>query len=41
LLYGVGVGGSILDGLIRMDVSYGLDDPFGQFRVDLYLDAIL
>jgi hypothetical protein len=41
LLYGVGVGGSVLDGLIRMDLSYGFDDPLGQFRLDLYLDAIL
>ena len=41
LLYGVGVGGSLLDGLVRMDLSYGFDDPLGQFRLDLYLDAIL
>jgi hypothetical protein len=41
LLYGVGIGGSVLDGLIRLDLSYGFDDPLGQFRADLYLDAIL
>lgn len=41
LLYGVGVGGSILDGLIRLDLSQGLTGSGRQFRVDLYLDAIL
>lgn len=41
LLYGVGVGSSILDGLIRMDLSRGLNGPGKQFRIDLYLDAIL
>jgi hypothetical protein len=41
LLYGVGFGASILDGLIRMDVSQGLRGPGKHFRVDLYLDAIL
>lgn len=41
LLYGVGIGGSILDGLIRMDLSHGLTGSLKRFRVDLYLDAIL
>lgn len=41
ILYGVGVGGSILDGLIRMDLSYGLDERAQGVRLDLYLDAIL
>ncbi len=41
LLYGVGVGGSVLDGLIRMDFSHGLTGKNKTFRVDLYLDAIL
>jgi len=41
LLYGIGVGGSVLDGLLRMDLSYGLTGPLKQFRVDLYLDALL
>jgi hypothetical protein len=40
-LYGVGVGGSLLDGLVRMDLSHGLNGQFRTFRVDLYLDAIL
>lgn len=41
LLYGVGLGGSLMDGLVRMDLSYGLKGPSKQFRIDLYLDAIL
>lgn len=41
LLYGVGVGGSIMDGFIRLDFSQGLKGPRRQFRVELYLDAIL
>ena len=41
LLYGVGLGGSVLDGLIRLDLSHGLNGPRKRFRVDLYLDAIL
>ena len=41
ILYSVGVGGSILDGLIRMDISRGLRGPFKRTRFDLYLDAIL
>ncbi|MEZ4416894.1 MAG: hypothetical protein R3E10_14180 [Gemmatimonadota bacterium] len=41
LLYGVGVGGSLLDGLFRMDLSRGLNGSLRQWRLDLYLDAIL
>jgi len=41
VLHGVGVGGSVLDGLLRMDFSHGLTGPLKQFRVDLYLDALL
>ena len=41
LLYGVGIGASLLDGLIRLDLSQGLRGPGRHFRVDLYLDAIL
>ena len=41
VLYGVGLGGSVLDGLIRLDLSHGLNGPHKRFRVDLYLDAIL
>ncbi len=37
----VGIGGSILDGLIRMDLSHGIRGPGKRFRVELYLDAIL
>ncbi|NCG32227.1 MAG: hypothetical protein GWP44_05035 [Proteobacteria bacterium] len=38
-LYSVGVGLSILDGLIRMNSAWGLKRPRG-FRFDFYLDAI-
>ena len=41
MLYGVGIGASLLDGLIRMDLSHGLRGPGRQFRLDLYLDALL
>ncbi len=40
LLYAAGLGASLLDGLVRMDLSQGLTGP-KRFRVDLYLDAIL
>jgi len=40
VLYAVGLGASLLDGLVRMDLSQGLTGP-ERFRVDLYLDAIL
>jgi hypothetical protein len=41
LLYGAGLGFSLMDGLIRMDFSQGLKGPDKRFRFDLYLDAIL
>ncbi len=41
LLYAIGVGGSVLDGLFRLDLSHGLTGPAKQFRIDLYLDALL
>ncbi|MYI64841.1 MAG: hypothetical protein F4107_02735 [Gemmatimonadetes bacterium] len=41
ILYGVGVGASILDGLVRFDLSQGLKGPKRDFRVELYLDHIL
>ena len=41
LLYGAGMGFSLMDGLIRMDLSHGLKGPLKRFRFDLYLDAIL
>ena len=41
LLYSAGLGFSLLDGLIRLDLSHGLKGPEKRFRFDLYLDAIL
>ena len=41
LLFGVGVGGSVLDGLIRVDVSYGLNGPAREFWIAFYLDSLL
>lgn len=41
LLYSAGLGFSLLDGLIRMDLSHGLKGPEKRFRFDFYLDAIL
>lgn len=41
LLYGAGVGGSLLDGLLRLDLSRGLTGGEGGFRVEAYLDAPL
>ena len=41
LLYGIGVGGSLLDGLVRLDLSHGFKGPEKQFRIDLYVDALL
>lgn len=40
-LYGLGVGWSLLDGLIRLDLSRGLTGAARIWRMDLYLDAIL
>lgn len=40
ILYSVGIGVSVLDGLIRMDISRGLRGPLKRTRLDLYLDAI-
>jgi len=40
-LYGIGMGASLLDGLIRMDLSHGLRGPERRLRFDLYLDALL
>ena len=41
LLYGVGIGASLLDGLVRFDISHGLTGRAKQFRVDFYLDALM
>jgi len=38
--YSVGGGLSLVDGLLRLDVGYGLRDP-RDVRIDFYLDAIL
>jgi hypothetical protein len=40
-LWAVGVGASLLDGLVRLDLSRGLTGPLRETRLDLYLDAIL
>ncbi|HKP30211.1 MAG TPA: BamA/TamA family outer membrane protein [Gemmatimonadales bacterium] len=37
---GAGLGGSIMDGLIRMDISHGFSKPTG-WRFDFYFDGIL
>jgi hypothetical protein len=41
VLYAVGVGVSLLDGLVRLDLSRGLTGDLARTRLDLYLDAIL
>ncbi|MDT8368223.1 MAG: hypothetical protein RQ745_03380 [Longimicrobiales bacterium] len=41
VLYGVGVGASFLDGLVRLDLARGLTGPAGETRLDLYVDGIL
>jgi hypothetical protein len=38
--FSIGVGGSVLDGLMRVDIARGLRDPTG-WRLELYLDGIL
>ena len=39
--WAVGAGTSILDGLLRLDLSRGLTGDQRRWRLDLYLDAIL
>lgn len=39
-LFSIGVGGSVLDGLMRIDIARGLRDPTG-WRLELYLDGII
>lgn len=39
-LAGVGIGGSFLDGLVRIDIAHGLKDPGGT-RIEIYLDGML
>jgi hypothetical protein len=41
VLWATGVGAGILDGLVRLDLSRGLTGSTREWRVDLYLDAIL
>jgi hypothetical protein len=41
VLWAVGAGASVLDGLVRMDLSRGLTGELRRWRLDLYLDAIL
>lgn len=39
-LYSVGIGGSLLDGLVRMDIARALRAPTG-WRLELYVDGII
>jgi hemolysin activation/secretion protein len=39
-LTGVGVGASFLDGLVRIDLAHGLNEPGGT-RVEVYFDGML
>ena len=41
ILYGVGVGLSLLDGVMRLDLSRGLGGPARGIRIEAYFDAIL
>ena len=41
VLWALGVGGSLLDGLVRADVSYGLNGPARRFWLAVYLDSLL
>lgn len=38
--WSVGAGASLLDGLLRLDLAYGLRNPTG-WRLDLHLDSVL
>lgn len=40
LLISAGVGGSLMDGLVRLDIARALREPKG-WRLELYLDALL
>lgn len=41
LLYGIGIGATVMDGLLRFDVARGLNGPNPSFSVHLHVDAIL
>jgi hypothetical protein len=36
----VGIGGSFLDGLVRVDIAHGLKEPGGT-RLEVYFDGML
>jgi hypothetical protein len=40
-LASIGLGLSLVDGLIRLDGAWGLRGPGRDFRMELYLDGIL
>lgn len=40
-LFGAGLGVSVLDGLLRVDLCRGLSSRDGEFRFEVYLDGIL
>ena len=41
LLYGIGVGATVMDGLLRFDLARGLNGPNPSFSLHLHVDAIL
>lgn len=41
ILRGAGVGLSLLDGVMRLDLSRGLSGPARGIRIEAYFDAIL
>ncbi len=41
ILFGIGVGMSILDGVVRIDLSQGLREPRSGIRIEAHVDAIL
>ena len=41
LLFGIGVGVSLFDGLVRADLSYGLNGHSREFWIAFYLDSLL
>ena len=41
ILFGIGVGMSILDGVVRIDLSQGLREPRRGIRIEAHVDAIL
>ncbi len=41
ILFGIGAGVSILDGVVRIDLSRGLEEPGRGIRIEAHVDAIL